>query len=122
MSQERRQYPRANVNLAIRTGDGTEEIRAVDLSAAGVAFESPRWIEPFTKLEVVFAFPRDESPTGDEHLVRVDAVVIRTTPESPTGTEDIYRIGCCFTWIRDEDKGFIAAYVDAVLAREAAEA
>ena len=125
MSRERRQYPRANVDLVIRTEDGSDEIRAVDLSAAGVAFHSPRWIEAFTKLEVVFVFPPAAAGyghVGDERLVRVDAVVMRTVPEDPDDSVSSYRVACCFTSIREDDKAFIADYVESILAREAAEA
>ena len=122
---ERRKYPRADVAISIRTegAAGAEDIRTVNLSAAGVAFESPRWVEPFTKLEMFFVFPSTpDNGNGEERLVRVEAVVMRTEPEAPQDDVGAYRVACCFTSIRDEDQDYVTAYVERVVARSEAKA
>lgn len=110
--QERRETPRASVAIAIRTGSAPgEQIRTVNLSASGVAYESPHWVEPFTKLEMIFVFPPLARSTAAERVVRAEAVVVRTEPEEPSERQGSYRIACCFTSIRPEDREFVNAYV-----------
>jgi len=114
--EERRRYPRANVDIELRTGSDRSprgRVRTVDLSASGVAYESPSWIEPFTKFEMIFVFP----PFGERHEktpVRVEAVVMRTEPETPDDTADGYRVACSFTGIQNDDRALIEQYVDHV--------
>ncbi len=117
---ERRYTPRANVAIALRTGsEPADVIRTVNLSSGGVAFESPRWMEPFTKLEMMFVFPTTGTESGDdERIVRVEAVVMRTEPEDPADDVDRYRIACCFTGMRAADREFVAEYVEGVIAAE----
>lgn len=118
--QERRKYPRADVAIALKTAPDGEDIRTVNLSASGVAYESPRWVEPFTKFEMIFVFPEgDAGEAGEaerERLVRVEAVVMRTEPEEPRPSVDRYRVACCFTSMRPEDHTFVGEYVERVLA------
>lgn len=120
MREERRRYPRADVNIALRTGPGAkegDEIRTVNLSGAGVAFDSPRWVEPFTKLEVIFVFPPLVGVVASvERMVRADAVVMRTEPDEPDEQTESYRIACAFTSIQADDQAFVADYVDKILA------
>jgi hypothetical protein len=117
--EERRRYPRADVEISIRTGTGAkdgDEIRTVNLSGAGVAFDSERWIEPYTKLEVIFVFPPlMGTDPGVERMVRADAVVMRTDPDEPDAEASSYRIACAFTAIQSADQDFVADYVDKVL-------
>jgi hypothetical protein len=100
------------VAIAIRTGAAPgEQIRTVNLSASGVAYESPHWVEPFTKLEMIFVFPPLAKTAATERVVRVEAVVVRTEPEDPSEKHASYRVACCFTSIRPEDREFMNAYV-----------
>lgn len=119
---ERRRNPRADLAIALRTGPGRDDVvRSVNLSAAGVAYESPHWVEPLTRLEIMFVFPPDSA--GDspaERLVRADAVVMRTEPEEPSEECDAYRVACAFTSIRPEDRAFITQKVEEALARQQA--
>lgn len=115
--QERRKHPRADVAITLKTAPDGEDIRTVNLSASGVAYESPRWVEAFTKFEMIFVFPDGEAGEAErERLVRVESVVMRTDPEEPDPSVDRYRVACCFTSIRPEDREFISDYIERVLA------
>ena len=120
---ERRKYPRADLAISLRTGPGEDVVRTVNLSAAGVAYDSSHWVEPLTRMEIMFVFPPETTETSPvERLVRVDAVVMRTEPEEPTDDCDRYRVACAFTSIQAEDQAFITERVERALAGENANA
>jgi c-di-GMP-binding flagellar brake protein YcgR len=118
--KERRGSPRADIAIAVRTtppGKPEEKIRTVNLSATGVCYESPRWIEPLTRLELTFVFPDDSQAEQDENrLVRVEAVVVRSDPPAESPTASSYRVACFFTAIDDEDRAYIDRFVNRILA------
>jgi len=107
------------VAITIRTtpaGRPEEEIRTVNLSASGVCYDSPRWVEPLTRLEMAFVFA-DSGPENvpTDRLVDIEAVVVRCDPPEETKAVSSYRVACFFTAIGEEDRAFIDNYVRRIL-------
>ena len=66
---------------------------------------------------IIFVFPDSAvEPKTGERLVRVEAVVMRTEPDEPDDAVSTYRVACSFTSIQAQDKEFVAAYVDRIVA------
>jgi hypothetical protein len=119
--EERRRYPRAEISIAMRSGGpggAVEELRSVNLSAGGVCYESPVWVEPYTRLEMMFVFPPQHGARdARERVVEAGAVVVWTDPERQAEAPRKYKVACTFTSIAASDREFIARYVDSALAR-----
>ncbi len=111
MSQvERRGAVRIPARLAMEIAlDSTaERVESLNVSASGVYFTSPTFIEPLTRVQITLALP-DGDPPGSTHDVRCDGVVVRTVPEAPDPSVDRYEIACCFTMVSDRER--LEAYI-----------
>jgi len=97
---ERRGAVRVPARLAMEivVGEDAAHVETVNVSASGVYFASPTFIEPLTKLRVVLDIP---GAAGQPGGLVCEGVVVRTEPEaSETGVTE-YQVACYFTDVAD---------------------
>jgi len=115
VKQERRRAQRVDATLAINlhldTGGGRAE--TLDVSANGVHFRAPEYIEPMTKLAMSF-----DVEIGDEDpcTVECEGIVARVRPELPSEAADGYEVAVFFTTIDAESLHHLERYVELRLA------
>lgn len=114
---ERRKAPRVEVDLPIIL-QGTEgEIsgKTINISANGIYFEIPRFIEPMTKLRMGLAIPAAEGSGEKEGVVQFDGLVVRAEPDMETEGTDTYRIAVFFTHVPDASRDILTTFIDKYL-------
>ena len=112
---ERRKAKRVEAELAIKIsgGGGEAEGRTIDISSNGVSFESPRLIDPLTKVRLEMAVP---FPAGEgERRILFDGVVVRTEPEVEDPSVALYRIAVFFTYMDAESQHTLDEYIESML-------
>jgi hypothetical protein len=112
---ERRRSARAPAKLAMElklSGRDFGRLETINVSANGVYFTSPSYIEPLTRLEIVLLLPESSDPGGGrKREVSCEGVVVRTQPESPREGTSQYDIACFFTAISESDRANLEAYI-----------
>lgn len=100
---ERRGAVRVPARLAmeIKVGEDAAHVETVNVSASGVYFTSPTFIEPLTKLRIVLDIPGEGGRSGG--LV-CDGVVVRTEPEVEEAAVSEYQVACYFTDVADAER------------------
>lgn len=112
---ERRKAKRVDARLAVLISGAGEEAdgTTLDISSNGVCFESPRLIEPLTKVRMEMAIP---ATGGDpERRITFDGVVVRSDPETADPSVDRYRIAVFFTYLDAESQKMLDAYIESIL-------
>lgn len=111
VKQERRRAQRVDAALAINLHLGAETGRAetVDVSANGVHFRAPNYIEPMTKLELSFDVDVGD---GESKTVECEGIVARVRPDLPSDSVDAYEVAVFFTTIDAESLHHLERYVE----------
>ena len=106
------------VQISLRSGLAeTATWETLNLSSSGVYFRSDRFIEPMTKLEMVFELPTDETATSrGSALIRCEGLVVRVTPDAPAPDADAYEIAVFFTHFAPEALARLEQHVALMLA------
>jgi hypothetical protein len=80
----------------------------INISAHGVYFTSPRYIEPLTKLGLRLLLPEEG---GGETAVDCRGIVVRVVPDQPRAGVERYEIACYFTDTSPEFQARLEHYV-----------
>lgn len=111
VKQERRRAQRVDASLAINlhldTGSGQAE--TLDVSANGVHFRAPDYIEPMTKLALSFDVDFGDGETGS---VECEGIVARVQPDLPSDDVEAYDVAVFFTTIDAESLHRLERYVE----------
>jgi hypothetical protein len=114
--QDRRQAKRVDARLQIELSvDGSgraEQASAINISASGAYFSSPRYLEPLTKLEMRLLLPGEDDDAAIESF-DVEGIVVRVEPEEPGPQGQTYEIACYFTETTPEFRERLGRYVQA---------
>jgi hypothetical protein len=87
--------------MEIKVGEDAAHVETVNVSASGVYFTSPTFIEPLTKLRIVLDIPGEG---GKSRGLVCDGVVVRTEPEANEATVSEYQVACYFTDVSDAER------------------
>ncbi|MDD5720200.1 MAG: PilZ domain-containing protein [Candidatus Krumholzibacteria bacterium] len=119
---ERRRSQRVTAHLPLQlyldrdstAGDQATALETINISASGVYFRSPVFIEPMTKLDLALevTVPGDAGGPAQPALVRCQGLVVRIQPEAelPRGSE--YEVAVFFTWIEPDDQSILQEHID----------
>jgi hypothetical protein len=91
--------------MEIVIGGGTTRAETINVSASGVYFTTPTYIEPLTKLRVTLDLVSGQAGGA----VACDGVVVRVEPEEPDPSVDEYQVACYFTEVSNREA--LEAYV-----------
>lgn len=113
---ERRAHPRRELavdgHLACHTAGGPLALRARNISCSGLYCHVPRYLPPFTRVNVAMALPiHDASAKAHNETFAVEGVVVRTDPEQERPDCHDYRVAIFFAGIDEEARALIARYV-----------
>ena len=112
-AKERRKAHRLDVALPISISGGEEpaEGKTVNISNNGVYFESPRAIEPLTKVRMELMVPVLEGGTEKKMGVSFDGVVVRTKLDDSDPNEQRYRIAVFFTHVSQASQKMLDTFI-----------
>jgi hypothetical protein len=109
---ERRKAQRVEADLKLEVKfpvkDGQLEIanlEALNISSSGVYFRSDHFIEPMTKLAMVFELPQPRADAEQDPAwvtVQCEGIVVRTSPERESPACEQYEVAVFFTGIDSE--------------------
>ncbi len=90
--------PRRDGSLALAN------LETLNISSSGVYFQSDHFIEPMTKLDMLFQLPVAGLDGGAPRAaaVRCEGIVVRSSPECPEPGRDRYEIAVFFTHFEPE--------------------
>ncbi len=111
--KERRKANRVETNLPIAISGAPEEAegRTINISANGVYIESPRMIEPLTKVRMELMVPVIKNGTETEMGVTFDGIVVRVNPEKTSPGETCYKIAVFFTHVPKASQEVLDRYI-----------
>lgn len=112
--QERRKAVRIPAKLAMEitlSGRDLAKAESINVSANGIYFTSPIFIEPLTKLQISLLLPKPGALSSQYREVRCEGVVVRIEPEEEEPGRDHYQVACYFTSIMDDDREHLEAYI-----------
>lgn len=100
-AKERRKAQRVDAELPITITGGPkpEEGKTLNISTNGIYFESPRTIEPLTKVRMELMVPVLEGGTEKEMGVRFDGIIVRSNIDTSDPGSSRYRIAVFFTHV-----------------------
>lgn len=101
----------ARLAMEIVVGGDSTRVRSLNVSANGVYFSSPVFIEPLTRLRITLELPTEEGDDGRTNPVACDGVVVRTEPEAAEPGVTDYQVACYFTDIPAREGKMLEAYV-----------
>ncbi len=112
-TRERRKAPRVDVDLPITVEGGYAEVsgKTLNISTNGVYFESPRYMEPMTRVMMSLAVQAESGGAG-KGRVQFDGVVVRVEPEERSPDISSYRIAVFFTRVPDESMKILRDFVE----------
>lgn len=111
--KERRKATRIETNLPIAISGAPEEAegRTINISTNGVYFESPRIIEPLTKVRMELMVPVIKNGMETEMGVIFDGIVVRVRPEKTPPDKVRYRIAVFFTNVPKASQEVLDRYI-----------
>ena len=117
---ERRGYPRASADFALRIHDAISiiEARVQDISCSGLYCQIKKTIPVMTKVAVFLLLPDPDRGGVDLREIRCQGVVVRSQPRAERD-ELFYDTAIFFTELKENDKEKIARYVNSKLASDA---
>lgn len=117
---ERRRYPRAKVDFAIRVDDAISiiETRAKDVSCSGLYCQTERSIPVMTKVAATLLLPLQGKSGVAIKEIKCVGVVVRSQLKAQRD-EFFYDTAIFFTHLRKDDEKRIARYVEYKLLKEA---
>lgn len=100
-AKERRKSQRIEADLPICISGDPEaaEGKTINISSNGVFFESPRLIEPLTKVRMELMVPVLDGGQEKEMGVSFDGIVVRANPEKTDQAVSRYKIAVFFTHV-----------------------
>lgn len=112
-AKERRKAQRVDAALPIVIAGGAEpaEGKTINISTNGVYFESPRAIEPLTKVRMELMMPVQEGGAEKEEGVSFDGVVVRTDLDRTDPEATVYRIAVFFTHLSQTSQKTIDGFI-----------
>ena len=113
---ERRSHPRREVavdgHIACHVGGQSVALRTRNISYSGLYCHVPRYLAPFTRVNVAMALPLHEGKNRPHNeTFAIEGVVVRTEPEEETAGVDDYRVAIFFSGITEEARRLLARYV-----------
>lgn len=111
--KERRRAKRVETNLpiAISGAPEEEEGRTINISTNGVYFESPRMIEPLTKVRMELMVPVIKNGMEKEMGVTFDGIIVRVNPEKTAPDVTRYKIAVFFTHVPKASQEVLDRYI-----------
>lgn len=91
------------------SGKDLARAETINVSANGVYFVTPSYMQPLTKLQITLVLPADSG--ADPREVLCEGVVVRVDPEEPRASFGKYEIACYFTSIAAADREFLESYI-----------
>lgn len=122
---ERRRSQRVDARLPLRlnlemdgAGDAlTDGIETINISASGVYFRTPRFLEPMTKLAMSLELDvPDDGAAVTEKTVQCHGLVVRVQPEQEQPQCSSYEVAVFFTWIDPEGQAVLQKHIDMLVA------
>ncbi|MBN2184608.1 MAG: PilZ domain-containing protein [Candidatus Krumholzibacteriota bacterium] len=116
-AKERRKARRVDIDLPVVIEGAEDEVcgRALNISANGVYFEMPRYMELMTKLRMGLSIPKADGPEGAESIVSFDGVVVRVEPEKEEPDIKSYRIAVFFTYLPKSSSEILDTYISKMI-------
>ena len=118
--KERRRAKRVDANLAVTISGAPEgaEGRTLNISTNGVYFESPKFIDVLTKVQLELVIPTGEPGSGKEQRVTCDGVVVRVEPEHEEPDVSRYNIAVFFAFVPKASQAVLSRYIKSRLSSE----
>ena len=116
--KERRRAKRVDANLAVTISGAPEgaEGRTLNISTNGVYFESPKFIDVLTKVELELVIPGTGS--GNEERVTCEGVVVRVEPEHEDPEVSRYHVAVFFAYVSKSSQAILSRYIKSRIAAE----
>jgi len=116
--KERRRAERVDANLAVTISGapGGAQGRTLNISTNGVYFESPKFIDVLTKVELELVIPAGAS--GKEERVVCEGVVVRVDPEHEDPDLSTYNVAVFFAYVSKSSQAVISRYIKSRLSSE----
>ncbi|MCK4236614.1 MAG: PilZ domain-containing protein [Candidatus Krumholzibacteria bacterium] len=111
---ERRKAQRVEANLAITLSGGPAEEatgKTLNISTNGVYFQSPRFMEPLTKVQLELMIPDPECQDEGESSVTIEGIVVRVDPEKKDAAVSSYHVAVFFTFVTEYAKDILTEYI-----------
>lgn len=110
--KERRRAKRVEAKLALTiVGESGEETgKTLNISTNGVYFQSPRFIEPLTKVSFEILLPKVEGG-GSKRPIRCEGIVVRAEPEKKDPSISNYNIAVFFTAMSDSSQKSLESFI-----------
>lgn len=92
-------------------------LETINISASGVYFRSPRYLEPMTKLamSLELSVPGPDEDMVTQKLVECHGLVVRVQPEQAEPQCEDYEVAVFFTWIDPEGQAVLQQHIDLCL-------
>lgn len=119
-SKERRKAERIDANLAVTISGAPEGAlgRTLNISTNGAYFESPKFIDVLTKVQLELVIPMGEPGSGKEESVICDGVVVRVEPEHEVPDVSRYNVAVFFTYVSKSSQTVLSRYIKSRLSSE----
>jgi hypothetical protein len=106
---DKRQHPRIDRRVRVRTTAGDTPLETINLSAGGLFCTSRTWVAPMTRLALSLELP--DAAGQNAAVVQGEAVVVRTEPSSPAPDPSTYRIALFFSRMDDEHRRTLQTFL-----------
>ncbi len=120
---ERRKAQRVDARLSIEVRlprpDGSlaqTSLETINISTSGVYFQADHFIEPMTKLDMLFQLPVPGTDGARSAAVRCEGIVVRTVPERPGPDGTRYEVAVFFTHFEPEGLHHLEEHIALLLA------
>ena len=118
--KERRKAQRVEANLAVTISGapGGAQGRTLNISTNGVYFESPKFIDVLTKVQLELVIPAGAPGSGKEERVTCEGVVVRVEPEHEDPDVSTYHVAVFFAFVSKSSQTVLSRYIKSRLASE----
>jgi hypothetical protein len=118
--KERRRAQRVDANLAVTISGapGGALGRTLNISTNGVYFESPKFIDVLTKVQLELVIPMGEPGSGKEERVTCEGVVVRVEPEHEEPEISTYNVAVFFAFVPKSSQAVLSRYIKGRLSSE----
>jgi len=118
--KERRRAQRVDANLAVTVSGAPEgaQGRTLNISTNGVYFESPKFIDVLTKVQLELVIPIGEPGSGKEERVTCEGIVVRVEPEHEDPDVSRYNVAIFFAYVSKSSQAVLSRYIKSRLSSE----
>ncbi len=118
--KERRRAKRVDANLAVTISGAPEgkQGKTLNISTNGVYFESPKFIDMLTKVQLELVIPVGGPESGKEERITCDGVVVRVEPEHEDPDVAKYNIAVFFAYVPKAAQTVLSRYIKSRLSSE----